>query len=208
MAIFLDSADLQDAEAASRLGFVRGVTTNPKLIAAAGRPRPDVLMQELSRLFNGPVFYQLTASTTQEMLVEAGQFHRIAPNLGIKIMCTLDGLRAAAELSSSMTVAVTGIFHPGQAYLSAQTGAAFVIPYVNRITRFLGDGLRAVEQISQVIQPTGCQILAASIKSPEEALETLLCGAHHISVPLSVIQQMAASEHTDQALDEFRQAPR
>jgi len=33
MAILLDSASLDDAAAADRLGFVRGITTNPALMA-------------------------------------------------------------------------------------------------------------------------------------------------------------------------------
>ena len=36
MAIFLDSANLEDVRTAAELGFVHGATTNPKLMAAAG----------------------------------------------------------------------------------------------------------------------------------------------------------------------------
>ena len=38
MALFLDSASQEDARRAAALGFVRGVTTNPILIAKAGAP--------------------------------------------------------------------------------------------------------------------------------------------------------------------------
>ena len=59
---------------------------------------------------------------------------KIAPNVGLKIMCHLAGLGFVAEASQEVKVAVTGVFSPSQAYLAAQAGAHYIIPYVNRFT--------------------------------------------------------------------------
>jgi transaldolase len=154
----------------------------------------------------GPVFYQLQTHEVEAMEAEAKEYLALAPNLGIKIMCSLPGLEVAAVISSERLVAVTGVFTPAQVYLSAQAGAHFVIPYVNRITRFIGDGPGVVSQMADILIPTDCEILAASIKSPEEAVETLIAGADHISAPLQVIERMAQSDLTDQAREAFDQA--
>ena len=60
MAIYLDSADIEDARRAQALGFVRAVTTNPTHISKTGRPGLDVL-RELLTVVDKPVFYQVTA---------------------------------------------------------------------------------------------------------------------------------------------------
>ena len=51
--------------------------------------------------------------------------------------------------------------------VAAAAGARYIIPYVNRSTRLLGNGRALVSMMAQVLNKTQTQILAASIKSPE-----------------------------------------
>jgi len=208
MAVFLDSANLDHAREARSLGFVVGATTNPKLLAQAGLSNPQEAMALLSALFPGPVFYQLRAREKDAMRAEAKTFAAIAPNLGLKIMCHIEGLSFAAEASREFKVAVTGVFTSAQAYLAAQAGAHYIIPYVNRITRYMGSGPGAIADMAKIVSGTPCEILAAGIKTASEAVETLLAGAHHISLPLEVIKEMARSPWTEQAMDDFDAASR
>ena len=57
-------------------------------------------------------------------------------------------------------------------------------------------GDRAFEQI-------WIEILAASIKSPSEAVKTLLAGAPHLTLPFDVLQAMTVHELSQQTVDEF-----
>jgi transaldolase len=43
MALYLDSAEINDVKKAMSLGFVAGVTHNPSLVAKTGRPGLEVL---------------------------------------------------------------------------------------------------------------------------------------------------------------------
>lgn len=43
MALFLDSANIDDVREAVELGFVAGVTTNPGLVAKTGQPALEVI---------------------------------------------------------------------------------------------------------------------------------------------------------------------
>jgi len=200
MALFLDSAQLEDARRASALGFVVGATTNPGLLARAGHTDALAALKALCPLFPGTVFYQLLGHTSNEA------FLNLAENIGLKIPCTVDGLTFAAQVSARLTVAITGVFTPAQAYLSAQAGAEYVIPYVNRVTRFTGDGPGLVGQIAAILEPTDCEILAAGIKSPAEAVDSLLAGAQHVSLPLDVILAMAENPLTEKAVADFEAA--
>ena len=203
MAIFLDSADLDDAREAASYGFIYGVTTNPTLLARAGHTDPRPLLEELSGLFEGPVFHQLIGHTTEDLLKEAPEFLAISPNIGLKIMCTLEGLRASSQLSPQANILITSTFLPSQAMLATETGANYVVPYVNRITRLTGSGPQVVAEMSAVLEGTTCEILAASIKSPNEAVETVIAGAQHLSMPLDVIKSMVESDLTQQAFEAF-----
>lgn len=57
--------------------------------------------------------------------------------------------------------------------------------------------------MTNVLKKSNTEILAASIKSPEEAVKTLLAGAHHLTLPLDVLQAMAVHELSQQTVDEF-----
>lgn len=203
MPLFVDTADLAKAKEAATYNFVVGATTNPKLLAKAGYQDPRGALAELCPLFEGPVFYQLFIHDLEGMRKEVEEVKDIAPNLGLKIPCTLAGLRVAAEFSSDIAVAVTAVFSPSQAYLAGQAGAGYVIPYVNRLSRYTGDGPAVVGRMMEALLDADTEILAAGIKSPKEAVDTLLAGAHHLSLPLEVIQAMAKDQLSDQAIEEF-----
>ena len=206
MSLYLDSANLDDVREAANLGFVRGATTNPKLLANAGHTDFYKAMEEICPLLPGTVFYQLITESLEEMRQEYRVFRSVAPNLGIKIPCTLTGLQFAKEISRESIVAVTAVFSPAQAYLAGEAGARFVIPFVNRYTRLTGSGEELVSDIAIVLQGSRCQVLAASVKSAREAVGILQAGAQHISLPLAVIKEMSESPFTRTAIEEFNQA--
>ena len=205
MALFLDSAVITEAEKASSLGFVNGATTNPTLLVKAGHTDFHLALEIICSKFKGPVFYQLIKHELDDMNEEYFEFKDIAPNLGFKIPCTLAGVQFAAKISGNSIVAVTSVFNPSQAYLAAQAGARYVIPYVNRSTRFTGDGIALVGSLHAILAGSGCEVLAASIKSAAEATAILLAGSPHISVPFHVITEMAENSLSQIAISEFDQ---
>jgi transaldolase len=85
-----------------------------------------------------------------------------------------------------------------------------VIPYVNRATRLLGDGCKLVAEMAAVLKASGkhVEILAASIKSAEEATQTVLAGANHLTLPLDILLSLGNHPLSDAAIEEFsRVAP-
>jgi transaldolase len=206
MALFLDSALVDEAAQAASLGFLAGVTTNPTLVARAGRPSRDVIA-DLCATLPGTIFHQVRAAPGPHLDAEIDLFRQISEQVAFKLPCTLDYARWANALArEGVVVAMTAVYSPAQAYLAAQAGAAYVIPYVNRATRYCGSGPALVAEMAAVLEGTGCQILAASIKTPAEAVESLLAGAQHLSLPWKVLVAMAHHDLTDLALQEFASA--
>lgn len=205
MAIFLDSAHPADARRAQELGFIQAITTNPALIAKTGQPGPAALAALLT-LFDGTVFYQVTADTPQGRLDEASEIGgRYPGRVVIKLPATTENLSLAPKLPG-IAVCITAAFSPAQAYLAAQAGARYVAVYVSRATRLLGDGVALVRDMVDVLKGSQTELLAASIKSVDEAVAVLKAGAHHLTLPLELIEAMGEHALSRQAIEEFDRA--
>jgi transaldolase len=59
--IYLDSALVAEAQLVEKLGWVKGITTNPTLLAKSDLP-VETTLKRLAQLSPGEVYYQLTAS--------------------------------------------------------------------------------------------------------------------------------------------------
>jgi transaldolase len=127
----------------------------------------------------------------------------VGEKLVLKIPATELGFRVTAHLSSAIACSVTAIYSPAQAAIASEAGAKYAIAYVNRATRLLGDGLELVRSMSQVLQDSQTEILAASLKSPQEAAATLQAGAHHLTVPLDILRAMTTHELSTTTVAEF-----
>jgi transaldolase len=203
MAIYLDSARPEDAEHAAGLGFVIGATTNPTLVAAAGMPAEEIVTT-LCGLLPGLVFHQLVGASVADREAEAHRFAELVPGrVGIKIPTTTENLALAARLSTAgLVVGMTAIFSAAQVVLAGAAGARYVLPYVDRSTRLLGDGLALVREMRSVAGDRP-EILAASVKTPEQAVSTLRAGAQHLTLPLAVIEAMGEHELSRASIEEF-----
>ncbi|MEO0086272.1 MAG: transaldolase family protein [candidate division WOR-3 bacterium] len=206
MAILIDSAVVEEVKQAGRLGFVRGVTTNPVLLAEVKGDAREVIRQ-LVLVTAGPVFYQVTAATVEEREREALEFFSMAcDRIVLKIPATTENMALIARLHErAIPCAATAVFAAHQAVVAAEAGARYVIPYVNRATRLLGDGLRLVGELRSAVRASGRQVrvLAASIKSPEEATAALVAGADDLTLPLAVLLAMGNHRLSDGAIAEF-----
>ena len=185
-----------------------GELLRPLMERVLHHPRIHVMRgAELCDVSTGIVFHQITTNTYSDRKSEAIQMAGLRPGrIGLKIPCTYDNLSLAAELvGMGYIVGITAIFSLPQTYLACQAGAQYILPYVNRSTRLLGDGIGLVQQMRAVIDagnsPT--QIIAASIKTPDEAIATLIAGAHHLTIPISLIESMGDHPLSHKTIEEF-----
>lgn len=203
MAIYLDSAIVSEAAVAAKWGWVKGITTNPTLLAKSDLP-PETTLKQLAEISPGWLYYQLTVADFDGMLAEGRKAYQIIGEKTIlKIPATTLGFQVVARLSPEIPCAVTAIYSAAQAAVAREAGAKEAIAYVNRATRLLGDGLALVREMAGVLKDSNTEILAASIKSPQEAAAALQAGAHHLTVPLNLLQAMTTHELSEQTVEEF-----
>ena len=91
----------------------------------------------------------------------------------------------------------------GVELLTQTAGAAYAIAYVNRTTRLLGDGVGLVREMADLLAGSSTYILAASIKSPEEAVATMKAGAQTLTMPLELLQALPYHPLSESAIAEF-----
>ncbi len=203
MALYLDSAMVAEAQEVSQWGWVTGITTNPTLLAKSDLS-PAETLQQLKGIISGEIYYQLITSNFEEMVTEGkAAFELLGEQTVLKIPATTVGFRVVAHLSPTIPCSVTAIYSAAQAAVAREAGAKYAIAYVNRATRLLGDGIALVRDMATVLAGSETNILAASIKSPEEAAATLQAGAYHLTLPLSVLEAMTTHEFSEKTVADF-----
>ncbi len=204
MPFYLDSAQPEEAQTAARWGWVSGITTNPRILAAAGLP-PALALKALAKAMpRGPIFYQLTAPDLDGMRREAAQAAELlGPRLVLKIPANERGFEAAAQLSGSYAVAVTAIFDASQAMVAAACGAKYAIVYYHRAVALLEDAFGMMQAFADVLQGSDTLPLAASLKSPDDVVSARQLGFTHLTLPLDVLQSMMEHPTTQHVCEEF-----
>jgi transaldolase len=206
MKFFIDTADVKEIAAASALGLVDGVTTNPSLVAKSGRDFHEVL-QEIIGLVDGPISAEVVATDAAGMVSEGEVLAKLAPDkIVIKLPLTEEGLKATQILSKKgLKTNLTLIFSPLQALLAAKAGATYVSPFVGRLDDIGHDGMEIVDQIGTIFDNYGytTEIIVASVRSPQHVLQAGLMGADICTIPFSVMQQLAKHPLTDIGLEKF-----
>ena len=201
--LLLDSAILDEARQAAGWGWVSGATTNPTLLAKSALS-PAETLREISRLLKGQIFYQLTGATIEAMKEEAKLADEIlGSQLVLKIPATDLGFQAAARLSKNYICAITSLFTPAQALVAHASGARYALYYHNRAKRLLKNGSRLASQLVEVLAGTGTQVVAASLKTPDELVEARQAGVSILSAKFEVLAQLPLNEFSQAALDAF-----
>ncbi|MDP8229428.1 MAG: fructose-6-phosphate aldolase [Candidatus Electryoneaceae bacterium] len=205
MKFFLDTANLDQIKDAASLGMLDGVTTNPSLLVKESRPYRE-LLYEICEVANGPVSAEVTATEFEGMIPEAIKLAGIHKHIVVKLPITRDGLKACVELrKSDIKVNMTLVFSAMQALLVAKAGANFVSPFVGRLDDISLIGMDLVRDIVEMYDnydfPT--EVLVASVRNPLHVLDAALMGAHVVTMPYKVIDQLLKHPLTDIGLEKF-----
>jgi transaldolase len=206
MRFFVDSADIEEIKKAKALGLADGVTTNPTLIRKSGRDFQETI-KEIAELVQGPVNAETISLDTQGILKEGREMAGWASNVTIKIPVTRDGLEAVRILESEgIATTVTLIFSPSQALLAATAGASYICPFVGRLDDVSSPGMGLVGEIMDIYtqyEDIDTQVIVASVRSPNHVVEAAVYGAHGVTVPYKVIDQMMNHPLTENGIQRF-----
>lgn len=206
MKFFVDTADVKEIRELAATGMLDGVTTNPSLVAKAGRDFFEVL-KETCAIVDGPVSAEVAATDVDGMIKEGEKLAKIARNIAIKVPLTWDGLKACKHFTSKGTmVNVTLCFSAAQALLAAKAGATFVSPFVGRLDDIGQDGMALISDIVTMYKQYDhikTEVLVASVRNPVHIVDAAKMGAHVATIPPSVLKQLVSHPLTDKGLAVF-----
>jgi transaldolase len=205
MQLFLDSADTTVLKELAATGLVDGVTTNPTLIAKAGRPMLEVIA-EICDIVEGPVSAAVAAVESQAMLAEGRKLASVAPNVVVKVPLTREGLIAThAFAREGIQTNVTLCFSAPQALLAAKAGASYISPFIGRLDDYGAVGAELIAEIRAIYDnyDFDTEILAASIRNGAHVTAAAIAGADCATIPPDVFATLFKHPLTDKGLDQF-----
>ncbi|HGC6388305.1 TPA: fructose-6-phosphate aldolase [Cronobacter dublinensis] len=207
MELYLDTADVAAVKRLARILPLQGVTTNPSIVARAGVKLWD-LLPALQDAMNGEgkLFAQVVAVNAADMAREAELLTQRVPGVVVKIPVTEEGLAAMKILKpSGIALLGTAVYGAAQGLMAALAGAEYVAPYVNRLDAQGGDGVATVRALQRLLtlHAPQAKVLAASFRTPQQALGCLLAGCESITLPLDVAGQLLNTPAVAAAVDGF-----
>jgi transaldolase len=206
MKLFVDTGRVEEVRKAAEWGILDGVTTNPSLIAQAGRGFKETVLEICSILPNGSISAEVVGTTVEEILREGREIASWSPNIVVKVPMTPAGIAATRQLTrEGIRVNMTLVFSPTQALLAAKAGASYISVFVGRVDDVSSEGMRTIEDAVQIVENYGfdSEVLVASIRHPMHVVEAARLGAHIATMPFKVMEQLFQHPLTDIGLKRF-----
>ena len=206
MKLFVDTGRVEEVRKVAEWGIVDGVTTNPSLIAQAGRGFKETVLEICSILPNGSISAEVVGTTVEEILREGREIASWSPNIVVKVPMTPAGIAATRQLTrEGIRVNMTLVFSPTQALLAAKAGASYISVFVGRVDDVSSEGMRTIEDAVQIVENYGfdSEVLVASIRHPMHVVEAARLGAHIATMPFKVMEQLFQHPLTDIGLKRF-----
>ncbi|MFW9947886.1 MAG: fructose-6-phosphate aldolase [Candidatus Odinarchaeota archaeon] len=205
MKFFIDTANLDQIKEMQDLGIIDGVTTNPTLLSKEGA-EPIEQLKKICEIVDGPISAEVVGLKTEEMVNEARELAKIAPNIVIKIPMTRDGIKAVKILEAEgIKTNVTLVFSQNQVLIAAKAGASYISPFIGRLMDDGQDEIDMLWETMEIIKAYNfkSEIIVASVRNSRHVIEAAKMGAHIATIPFNVLEKMFKHPRTDKGLDEF-----
>jgi len=207
MEFYIDTADVPQIKKYWDMGVIDGVTTNPTLIARAGRNFREVI-NEITSIVKGPISVEAVSTKAGDLVEEAKGLARLGEHVVVKIPMTDEGLKAVKTLSGlGVKTNVTLVFSSAQALLAAKAGATYVSIFVGRLDDRGQSGMDVVYETCQMLSNyrMPAKVITASIRHPRHVVEAALAGSHVATIPPDILDKMLKHPLTDDGIRLFNQ---
>ena len=206
MKLFIDTGDVEEIKMAAGWGIIDGVTTNPSLIAKAGKGFKETVLKICELVPEGDISAEVVATEYDLMLKEALEVSSWSPNIVVKVPFIEPGVRLIKTLSDKgIKVNCTLLFTVTQALIAAKAGATYLSNFVGRVDDISMDGMQAVRETVDMVNVYGfeSEVLVASIRHPQHVVQAIEAGAHVCTMPLKIMEQLFHHPLTDKGLKTF-----
>ncbi len=207
--LFLDTADAEQWATWLSTGLFYGVTTNPLLLQRANL---DCSIEQLGLLVDKALSYgvrEIHLQTWGSAMAETGlALARLNDRVVVKVPLTQTGVEAAAKLSKDSPITLTAAYYAHQALVGAALGAAYVAPYLGRLTDAGQDGreIVAAMQRSLTALNSDTRLLVASIRQVADLTVLSQQGLNTFTISPAIAQALFSVPLTEKAAADFEAA--
>lgn len=208
MELYLDSANIQEIEEASKLGIIDGLTTTPTFMHRDGITDIDGTILKLADMV--PVLQvEALGETSSEIVDEAERLVGIGLDKSktvFKIPVSMEGVKACRILiDKGFLVNIHLVYTLQQAYMALSAGATYVCPLVGRLQDQGHDALGLVEQCVETVDLYSypSKIMFSSVRHPEHVRNALNIGVHTCTIPWKVMKQLFNNHFTEIGTQQF-----
>ena len=153
MKIFIDTGDIGEIKEAVAMGAIDGVTTNPSLLAKAGKPIKKRSRKSAS--WSTGRSPRRCSPRRPRKSSRGPRARQDPPERGGQGPADRRRAEGGALLKSEgISTNVTLCFSATQALLAAKAGAGFISPFVGRLDDVSEDGMELIEQIVTIYETT------------------------------------------------------
>ncbi|MBR8535901.1 fructose-6-phosphate aldolase [Carboxylicivirga sediminis] len=209
MIYLADTANIEELRKLFYYFPLEGVTTNPTIIAQAGKPMSVILPELIEIVQDKMLHVQMISNKAEDMLREAKAYkakYGLGNNYFAKIPVSEEGYRAMPMIKEAgINVTATAIFTQQQALVAARAGADWVAPYVNRLDNISSHGIEVVGNIVENIEYFGLstKVLAASFKTVDQVHRVSMMGSHAATVNFEILERLRSHPMTDMSIEWF-----
>lgn len=215
--IFLDSGSLGEIEKYLALGIIRGVTTNPTILAkegvTGGWPGIEKRCKEIAKLVDPlPVSVEVTTNDLEGMLAQACKFAAWAKNINVKIPIhgpngETENLKLVQELEKKhdIRVNVTAMMSAQQCLLAAMAGATYVSIFGGRVNNMGYDSRQEIRRLRILLDALGspAKIIVGSTREPLNIIEWFEAGADIVTAMPSLLQTVLVHPFSKETVRQF-----
>ena len=214
MKLFLDTANLADIETALQKGFIKGITTNPSLMAKEPKGNYIDHMKKIVELidkYSNPISLsvEVFAQNKEKIIIEAEELVSEIQyeNLSIKVPIGWEELEAIYQLSiEGISVNCTCIFSEAQCMLATNAGARYISIFGNRVKDLQGSFTQTIGATRKWLDMnniTKTEIIMGSVRSGIDIVDAQLAGAHIVTAGLPHYIKMSEHPGTDASVNQF-----
>jgi len=207
--LYLDTADVDQISRFNTCLPLRGITTNPTILANANTGLHQLLPRVTSILGNNArIHVQVVSENADAMFDEAMRFRELPYDIVVKVPATETGLAAIKLMKSNhIPVLATAIYSVQQGFMAALCDADYLAPYINRIDALGADGVKVAADLQLLIDKhqLPCKLLPASFKNTQQVLDVLKTGVTAITIPAEIAAEMLSHSAVQPAVDCFNQ---
>jgi TalC/MipB family fructose-6-phosphate aldolase len=211
MKLYIDDVNIDKIKELWDLYPVDGVTSNPTILKAYGKPPLEILREIRAFIGADKVLMTQVISVDAEGMAKEAKIITNAigkKNTYVKVPANPQGLKAIKLLKAQdkeILLNATGIYTAAQGFLAAQAGADYVAPYINRIDNLGGDGLQVTKDIQDILNAykLPCGISSSSFKTTRQVIELAKYGIAAAAISVDVWESFLKNEVVDRAINTF-----